>query len=58
MMTPPVRSVEIQRLLRLKDIFLSEEKGRRTALIAADDWLDEIESRIAGLESERAIPAV
>ncbi len=49
---PP--AIEISRLRRLKETVLGERK-RRSSIIATDDWIAEVDARLAFLE-RAAVP--
>lgn len=45
---PP--AVEISRLWRLKEAVLGGEFERRSLIVATDDWIAEVDARLAALE--------
>lgn len=45
---PP--AVEISRLRRLREAVLGGERKRQSSIIAADDWIAEVDARLADLE--------
>lgn len=45
---PP--AVEISRLRRLKEAVLGGELERRSLIVATDDWIAEVNARLAALE--------
>ena len=45
---PP--AVEISRLRRLKEAVLGGELKRRSSIVATDDWIAEVDTRLAALE--------
>jgi hypothetical protein len=45
---PP--AVEFSRLQRLKETVLGDEPKRQSSIIATDDWIAEVDARLADLE--------